>query len=390
MAESASYAQRVTSSDLTFLRRKTAPEPPESPRATLRVVDLFAGCGGLSVGWQEAARREGLGFSVPLAVDVDPVMVATFARNHPSATVRAVGVETLFPGRVGTRPTKRESSLKDTIGPVTVLCGGPPCQGHSDLNNHTRRIDGRNELYLRMARAAEILSPALVLIENVPAVQQDSGNVVERTSRALETLGYRVASNVVDLSLIGAPQKRRRHLMLAMSAGLGDPSSILNAMPTAKRPRSVGWAIRDLLDIDAVTTFDTPSNPTKTNQTRMDYLFQADVHDLPDPLRPPCHRDKPHSYKAVYGRMWWDRPAPTITTGFGSMGQGRYVHPKRSRTITPHEAARLQTFPDWFDWKTARRGYLATMIGNAVPPLLTIRIGELLLPLLFPEDDAGD
>jgi DNA (cytosine-5)-methyltransferase 1 len=77
----------------------------------------------------------------------------------------------------------------------------------------------------------------------------------------------------------------------------------------------------------------------------------------------------------MYGRLHWDRPAQTVTTGFGSMGQGRYVHPSRRRTITPHEAARLQTFPDWFDFGQSSRGQLADMIGNAVPPLVMVALG---------------
>jgi DNA (cytosine-5)-methyltransferase 1 len=78
----------------------------------------------------------------------------------------------------------------------------------------------------------------------------------------------------------------------------------------------------------------------------------------------------------MYGRLAWDQLAQTITTGFTSMGQGRYVHPSRPRTLTPHEAARLQTFPDWFQWgESVPRTLLSTMIGNAVPPFLMLAIG---------------
>jgi DNA (cytosine-5)-methyltransferase 1 len=80
----------------------------------------------------------------------------------------------------------------------------------------------------------------------------------------------------------------------------------------------------------------------------------------------------------------WNQPAQTITTGFGCMGQGRYVHPQKRRTITPHEAARLQTFPDWFNFAAeTRRGVLAKAIGNAVPPLLMIELAKIILPSLL-------
>jgi DNA (cytosine-5)-methyltransferase 1 len=85
----------------------------------------------------------------------------------------------------------------------------------------------------------------------------------------------------------------------------------------------------------------------------------------------------------MYGRLHWDRPAQTITTGFSSMGQGRYVHPAQPRTLTPHEAARIQGFPDWFSWSsTSRRTVLSTAIGNAVPPLACIALGTKIVSAL--------
>ncbi len=137
----------------------------------------------------------------------------------------------------------------------------------------------------------------------------------------------------------------------------------------------MGWAIDDLLDIDNDTVFDTPANSSATNKKRIDYLFDHDIYDLPNSERPDCHRLKNHSYTAVYGRMYWDIPAPTITGGFGSNGQGRFVHPKRRRTITPHEAARLQFFPDYFDFGDVKRRELQQIIGNAVPSKASYIIG---------------
>src|SRR5262249_50867880 len=131
------------------------------------------------------------------------------------------------------------------------------------------------------------------------------------------------------------------------------------------------------------SVFDTPSKKTKTNAARMAFLFEKGLYNLPNDRRPACHQDGDHSYISVYGRLRWDRPAQTITTGFGSMGQGRYVHPQRRRTITPHEAARLQTFPDWFDFGgNTPRGVLAKAIGNAVPPLLMVELGRRVIDVL--------
>jgi DNA (cytosine-5)-methyltransferase 1 len=140
----------------------------------------------------------------------------------------------------------------------------------------------------------------------------------------------------------------------------------------ARGPRPVRWAIGDLRTRSGRRSFDRPGRTTAKNQKRIDWLFDHDEHDLPDRLRPDCHRYEEHSYRSVYGRMYWDEPAQTITSGFGCMGQGRFVHPMERRTLTPHEAARLQFIPDFFRFDDELpRTALADMIGNAVPVKLT-------------------
>jgi DNA (cytosine-5)-methyltransferase 1 len=125
----------------------------------------------------------------------------------------------------------------------------PPCQGHSDLNNHTRRDDPRNSLYLRAIRAVELIKPAAVMIENVPAVRQDSTDVVDRAVTFLRKLGYAVDHTVVNLAEVGVPQLRRRHLLLAVRRRLFDPGSLLQSLSDSPcsdhLPRSVRWAIEE-------------------------------------------------------------------------------------------------------------------------------------------------
>jgi DNA (cytosine-5)-methyltransferase 1 len=120
----------------------------------------------------------------------------------------------------------------------------------------------------------------------------------------------------------------------------------------------------------------------------MEYLLKQNTYDLPNGLRPECHQDE-HSYKSMYGRPSWHRPAQTITSGFGSIGQGRYMHPSRLRALTAHEAARIQGFPDYFDFSSvSRRSDLATMIGNAVPPALArVVAGGIMTALKTPAND---
>jgi len=376
------------SDDRRFLTSATRPDYELLPDP-LRVVDLFSGAGGLTLGLAEAAMRLGRGTDVTLAVDFDPHAATVFAANFPKARVECAPVETIFDGALGSPATAVERRWRSRVGDVDWLHGGPPCQGHSDLNNHTRRRDSRNRLYERMARAAEVLQPRVVVVENVPPVKNDRYRVVERTVRALEIAGYRVAGRVVTLDDLGVPQRRRRHTILGTKSLDVDPEAILATLGGGSR-HDLRWAIADLEDASK-TPLDVPSRPSPENRRRIDYLFAADAdpeekrYDLPNELRPPCHQGD-HSYKSMYGRLRWDEPAQTITSGFGSMGQGRFVHPSRRRTLTPHEAARLQFFPDWFDFTAAgsvmKRGAWATMIGNAVPPKLTMTLGEHLLPYL--------
>ena len=123
-------------------------------------------------------------------------------------------------------------------------------------------------------------------------------------------------------------------------------------------------------------------NATPVNQRRMDYLIDNDIHDLPNSERPPCQQGD-HTYPAVYGRMHWDLPSPTLTTGFGCNGRGRFTHPLEARVLTPHEAARVQTFPDFFDLTLIdKRTDLHDLIGNAVPPLMAKHILSKLLRMV--------
>jgi DNA (cytosine-5)-methyltransferase 1 len=369
--------------DLAFLRQATRP-PYETGEAAIRVVDLFCGCGGLTLGVAEAARRLGYSLEIPLAVDSDADARTVFEHNFPGATTKARAVEELFAGELGSRPTPDEKALRRETGRVDILAGGPPCQGHSDLNNHTRRRDPRNALYDRMARATEVLEPSVVVIENVPAVVRDAAGVVGVAEQALRDAGYAVAHRTMNLGELGVPQRRRRHLLIAFADDSKNPMEVLDQLssPCAEHStRSVRWAIEDLEDLEPDNDFDRAPSPNEENARRIEWLFTRDKHDLDNSERPKCHREKKHTYNSMYGRLSWDEPAQTITTGFGSMGQGRYVHPSQPRTITPHEAARLQGFPDFFDFAVvAKRTAWARLIGNAVPPLLASNVATVVIP----------
>jgi DNA (cytosine-5)-methyltransferase 1 len=366
--------------DLSWLRSKTAPVIRTTERE-VRVVDLFAGCGGLSVGVAEACRALNLRMFPVYANDVDPAILDIYCLNFPSASVHCAPIESILDGACGEVATTAERRLASDLNYVDLVIGGPPCQGHSDFNNHTRNDDPKNELYLRMARFCEIIRPQHVIIENVPGVERDKRGVATRTWNRLRELGYFVDSGILDSSRLGVAQKRKRSITIASLARVPSVKDALTAVEV--RPRDLRWAIDDLRFPNPVigdsAVFDRPPQPNPTNRARIDYLFDNGLWELPDEQRPDCHRLKDHSYGSVYGRLHWDRPTPTITTGFGTMGRGRFVHPAERRTITPHEAARIQFFPDFFNFGDSSRSLVQKVIGNAVPPKLGYALGLHLL-----------
>jgi DNA (cytosine-5)-methyltransferase 1 len=229
-----------------------------------------------------------------------------------------------------------------------------------------------------MARFCEVIRPDHVVIENVPGVLRDKFGSAHRTWNALEQLGYRVATGTVNAADVGVAQSRLRNFTIASL--VVEPSLEQAVADVRVSRRSIDWAISDLMDgYDDTTTFDSAPVPTGETLRRINYLFDNGLYDLPDALRPDCHRLKSHSYVSCYGRMHADRPAQTITTGFGVMGRGRFVHPHLRRTVTPHEAARIQSFPDFFDFVDGNRTVMQKVIGNAVPPKLGYAVGLHLL-----------
>ena len=362
--------------DLAWLTARTPPQLL-AQYGQVSIIDLFSGCGAMTVGALEACRALGLAGTPTIAVDTEEGARQVYADNYPHAKVYATDINHLLPGHPGDRLRPEEQSLLKEAGTTDILLGGPPCQGNSDLNNHTRRSDPKNRLFMKVARCAEVLSPTHIIIENVNGVLHDSDNVFARTCDYLDRLDYHLDSSVLKGELLGVPQKRHRVFLVASKQRVPNLADLSARFGTL--PRSLDWVIRDLLVVPGHEDFDRPSVPSATNRGRMEYLFHNGLYDLPDEERPRCHRLKQHSYLSTYGRMRPHEPAPTITTGFLSMGQGRFVHPYRQRTITPHEAARIQFIPDFFRFGSLRRGEYRTLIGNAVPPKFTYLVALELL-----------
>ena len=341
-------------------------------RGVLKYADLFAGCGGLSYGVQDAAKATGLDAQSELAADIDPYALEIYRQNVTTKRCEVIDLT--------------EDKVSVGAG-VQLLIGGPPCQGHSNLNNHTRRLDERDELYLEMPRFAATHDIPLVAIENVPAIVSSHKYIIERARAIFDEHGYRVDEVVMDASKLGVSQTRKRHFMFASRIAMPDIKSILAELAT--RPRTLEWAISDLRRCGD-SFMDRGAQLSETNQFRIREMFENDWYEMPNHLRPPSHQNG-HSYSAVYGRMRWDKPASTITTRFVTPGCGRFIHPLEQRTLTLHEGARVQGFPDSFEFLVSGRQpvrqRLTKAIGNAVPPTMGFAVGLWAISALI---DSGE
>ncbi len=242
----------------------------------------------------------------------------------------------------------------------------------SNLNNHTRRQDPRNDLYVTTIALGVALGARAFLIENVPTVQNSHRDVVATALALLQSEGYGLSTATLKADELGAAQRRSRFFILAVKDATISPDFLGTCASQLKAPAElVSWALNDLLHTVPQSIWDASPELTPANQKRVDFLFDHNLFDLPDAERPDCHKNGT-TYTAVYGRMHWDRPSQTITTGIGTPGQGRYIHSRR--LITPDEAARLQGFPDWFEFAPPtvilKRKNLAKWIGDAVHPIL--------------------
>lgn len=279
----------------------------------------------------------------------------------------------------------KHPQLEDTAayleGQVDIVIGGPPCQGHSNFNNATRKVDARNGLYFAAVAMAVALRPHAIIFENVPEVRIARSQVVGVAKALLESSGYIVQDFVLTATDFGWPQTRRRHFLLASRTGIASESD-LRGIYGGPHPTSSSFLARLPRRAKPNLLNEVPEFNEDT-QRRLEF-FEANegVYDLPLHLRPPCHADGT-TYESVYGRIRPDGPFPTITTGFLTPGRGRFIHPCELRTLTPSEAAFVQGFPAWYDFgedEELSRKLLTKWIGDAVPLPLGYVAAMAVLP----------
>jgi DNA (cytosine-5)-methyltransferase 1 len=336
---------------------------------TFTLVDLFAGAGGMTLGFE----REG--FSPQLAVELDAAAGRTYAENFGSH-VLAVPIQEV-----------------ERFPKADVVIGGPPCQGFSPLgrDRDPKSRELLNRLWREYARALRQTRPLAFVIENVPEfVRSEQFEAFMRTARRDRVLShYKIEYRVLNAAEYGVPQRRRRGIVIASRLGTPtwpEPTHGAEATLLGLRPFvTVRDAIGDLpLEPDGIN-WHIGRNPRPTSVERYRAVPEGGnrfdlAKNRPD-LLPECWRRKKTGTTDVFGRLWWDRPAFTIRTEFFKPEKGRYLHPKADRPLTHREAARLQSFPDDFVFGGSKIE-VARQIGNAVPPLLAQAIARAVRSLL--------
>jgi DNA (cytosine-5)-methyltransferase 1 len=319
----------------------------------LSAIDLFSGCGGLSLGLEKA------GFRVVGAVELDPLAVETYKVNHPRVRVWQADIGALDPAAV-----MNELCLKS--GDLDLLAGCPPCQGFSamtTLNGSIRSKDPRNDLVFQFLRYVQALLPKAIMMENVPGMAKDQR--IHQITSSLEKLGYFCTTAVLDAADYGVPQRRRRFILLAgrgRSVPFGEKST---------RKYTVRKAFAQLAFIAKNDQLHKVREKRTAKVRQLIGLIPKDGGsrlDLGEGQQLRCHKHC-DGFKDVYGRMAWDKVAPTITGGCCNPSKGRFLHPSKNRTITLREAALLQSFPPTYFISLANGKFpAAQMIGNALPP----------------------
>lgn len=339
------------------------------------IVDLFCGAGGLSLGFKQA------GFRPVMAFDFDRHACATYAVNLGNH-VRQLDLSKVVP-----RDLAR--SIMDFAGDVDVVAGGPPCQGWS-IQRRGDGIDPRNDLTLQFAEIATAVRPRAILMENVPTLfgKRGARHLAEVEDR-LKGAGYQVYKKILDAASYGVPQSRRRAVLVAIRQDVGATFEFPSASHVDGSVVTVRQAIGELPPPPPDGS-DHPLYPnhklvkaSATNLERLSYVPEGGGRlDVPRHLQLPCHRnDNGHRHLDVYGRLWWDRPAGTITAMFDNFTRGRFAHPSQNRNITGREGARLQSFPDEFVFLGPKKD-VARQIGNAVAPRMACAVAASVMTTL--------
>lgn len=388
-------------------------------RLSRTCVDLFAGAGGLSCGLAQA------GFRPIFANELEPVFAGTYKHNHPEVDVLAGDIHQVSPREIRDR-------IEVEKGEVDLVAGGPPCQGFS-INAPIRALeDQRNHLFRNFLGVVEELAPKAVLIENVPGIMSfDGGSVVESIYESLEGLGYSVGHKILFAAHYGVPQMRWRTFFLAIAGpgveiqfpspthfakgvanfagGKEHTFRLMDLEAASLSPHVNVWdALSDLpkkcsprgqekvrhkgkangeyqISLRNGTDLVTNHHSSKLSPINLERLQHIEPggswRDIPFELLPKgLQRARRSDHTKRYGRLDKKGLCSTILTKCDPHW-GSFFHPVADRVISVREAARIQSFPDHFEFLGSMTEQYR-QVGNAVPPLMARAVGESLLNVL--------
>lgn len=339
----------------------------------MKALDLFCGAGGMALGAKKA------GIDVRLAIDIDQHSTCTYSANFPETTVLSVDI--------------KDFKICDLDFKPDLIFAGPPCQGFSTSNQRTRSKDNpSNWLFIDLLTVIEKSKPSWVIIENVPGLlETEKGFFFLEIIKALERVGYLVVFKVINAVHVGVPQTRSRLFIIGNlhKKRFFFPSE--NNYPIT----TVSQAIRDLPDIENganvdeldygedhpskyATSLRTISGKCKNNIVTMNsnsvierYKYippGGNWQDIPANLME-NYRDRTRCHTGIYHRLEQNKPSVVI----GNFRKNMLIHPIKNRGLSVREAARIQSFPDWFTFHGSI-GFQQQQVGNAVPPLLAYSI----------------
>lgn len=365
----------------------------------MNVIDLFAGCGGISIGFIKA------GYVVKKAVEFDVNIANTYKRNHPEVDVIVNDIRNI------------DQSGVFKAGEADVIIGGPPCQGFSMAGARIRTgfiNDPRNYLFKHYFNVVKTVKPKAFVMENVKGIMtMQDGKIFKEILRIfsdekiIEGKPYKINYRVVKAAEFGVPQKRERMIIIGTQLSDFDfeeiweqtKQDIIREYPHYFDAVTVEAAIGNLgaTTVDGniknpipITEYqkylssdsENLSNHTKTNHSRLAVERMSRVANGENFTALKETINSVHS--GAYGRLCWDEQAPTITTRFDTPAGGRFIHPIEDRTLSPREAARIQSFPDDFVFY-GNKTSICKQIGNAVPPKVAYFLARLINKIIGSE-----
>ena len=340
-----------------------------------KAIDFFCGGGGMTCGLRQA------GIDVIAGVDFDKNAKETYEFNNPGSVFVFKDIKNLrsnyFERALG---VKRDDDK-------LIMVGCSPCQYYSIINTDHSKAELSKGLLMNFARFIDYYRPGYVLVENVPGIVTNKETVLPKFLKTLERLGYKHKEEIVDMSQYGVPQSRRRFSLIAtrlenvkislpqkaekaltVEDVLGEKNGFPRIEAGHKDSSDFQHTAAGLNDISlkriAITPHDGGGRLSWANQSKLQLA---------------CYIGKDDIFKDNYGRMWWKKPSPTITTKFFSVSNGRFAHPEEDRAISIREGATLQSFPKDYVFKTNSIAGAARIIGNAVPCEYARRLGETIL-----------